>query len=132
MSIKEFSEADREWGRFVTLNRRSKGIPHEYDIVIGPTANDLTNPTIQFYLSGGVGEVGSDKAIDDFDHVLYMQIRVANLYRNAHGMSVSDFLELDRKTDFLPFVADAYEPFHLTGDPGILEEIDEFLSVRGK
>jgi hypothetical protein len=45
-------------------------------------------------------------------------------------MSVSDFLKLDRNTDFLPFVADAYEPFHLTGDLGILEELDDY--VRGR
>jgi hypothetical protein len=56
-----------------------------------------------------------------------MQIRVANLYRRAHNMSISDFLRLDRETDFLPFVADAYEPFHLTGDPGILEEVDDYV-----
>ena len=66
---------------------------------------------------------------ENFDHVLYMQIRVSNLYRNAHNMSVSDFVKLDRETDFLPFVADAYEPFHLTGDLGILEEVDDFLKT---
>jgi len=66
-------------------------------------------------------------AFENFNHVLYMQIRVANLYRNAHNMSIGDFLQLDRKTDFLQFVADAYEPFHLTGDLGILEEIDDYL-----
>ena len=66
---------------------------------------------------------------ENFDHVLYMQIRVANLYRKAHQMTIGDFLKLDRETDLLPFVADAYEPFHLTGDPGILEEIDDY--VRG-
>ena len=63
----------------------------------------------------------------DFDHILYMQIRVANLYRRAHNMSVVEFLKLDRKTDFLPFVAKAYEPFHLTGDSGILEEVEDYL-----
>ena len=56
-----------------------------------------------------------------------MQIRVANLYRKARNMSVGDFIKLDRKTGLLPFVADAYEPFHLTGDPGILEEVDDYL-----
>jgi len=66
-------------------------------------------------------------AFENFDHVLFMQIRVANLYRNAHNMSVSDFIKLDSKTDFLLFVADAYEPFHLTGDQGILEEVDDFV-----
>jgi hypothetical protein len=49
---------------------------------------------------------------ENFDHVLYMQIRVANLYRKAHNLSISDFLQLDRETDLLPFVTDAYEPFH--------------------
>jgi hypothetical protein len=64
---------------------------------------------------------------ENFDHVLYMQIRVANLYRKEHNMSIGDFLQLDRKTDLLPFVADAYEPFHLTGDLGILEEVDDYV-----
>jgi hypothetical protein len=68
--VKEFTEADREWGRFITLNRNSRGVPHKYDIVIGPTANDYTNPTIQFYMSGGVGEVGSDVAIDELVRLL--------------------------------------------------------------
>jgi hypothetical protein len=64
---------------------------------------------------------------ENFDHVLYMQIRVANLYRKAHKMTIDDFLKLDRKTNFLAFVADAYEPFHLTGDLGILEEVDDYV-----
>jgi hypothetical protein len=70
LSVKEFSEADREWGRFITLNRNRRGVPHNFDIVIGPTANDFTNPTIQFYMSGGVGEVGSDAAIDELVRLL--------------------------------------------------------------
>jgi len=70
LALKEFAAADREWGRFITINRRSKFVPHKYDIVIGPTANDFTNPTIQFYMSGGVGEVGSDSAIDELMRLL--------------------------------------------------------------
>jgi hypothetical protein len=70
LTVKEFTEADREWGRFITFNRNSRGIPHQYDIVIGPTANDYTNPTIQFYMSGGLGEVGSDAAIDELVRLL--------------------------------------------------------------
>ena len=64
---------------------------------------------------------------ENFDHVLYMQIRVANLYRKAHELSIDDFLKLDRQTDLLTFVADAYEPFHLMGDLGILEEVDDYV-----
>jgi len=64
---------------------------------------------------------------ENFDHVLYMQIRVANLYRKVHNISIEEFLKLDRKTDLLAFVANAYEMFHLTGDPGILEEVDDYV-----
>ena len=64
---------------------------------------------------------------ENLDHVLYMQIRVANLYRRAHEMTVSDFLELDRQTNLLLFIADAYEILHLTGDPGILDEVDSYV-----
>ena len=64
---------------------------------------------------------------DNFDHILYMQIRVANLYRRAREMTISDFLELDRQTNLLLFVADTYEIFQLTGDPGILDEVDDYV-----
>jgi hypothetical protein len=70
MNIKIFPNANRDWGRLITLNRTSKKSPHGYDIVIGPTANDLTNPTIQFYMSGGLGNVGSDEAIDELIRLL--------------------------------------------------------------
>ncbi|MCL2814740.1 MAG: DUF3990 domain-containing protein, partial [Oscillospiraceae bacterium] len=42
VTVKEFAAADREWMRFIVLNRESnsKIQEHEYDIVIGPTAND--------------------------------------------------------------------------------------------
>ena len=70
LSIKEFTKADREWGKFITLNRSKKGVPHKYDIIVGPTANDYTNPTIQFYLSGGVGTVGSDAAVNELVRLL--------------------------------------------------------------
>ena len=72
---------------------------------------------------------GTTMAFENFDHVLYMQIRVANLYRNAHHMSISDFIKLERETNLLPFVADAYEPFHLMGDQGILDEVEDYVQT---
>jgi hypothetical protein len=66
---------------------------------------------------------------EDFDHVLYMQIRVANLYCRTHKITIEEFLNLDQRTDLLQFVADAYEPLHLTGDPGILEEVEDYVRV---
>jgi hypothetical protein len=93
--IKEFTEAGREWGRFITLNRSRKGAPHKYDIVIGPTANDYTNPTIQFYLSGGVGTVGSDAAIDEMVRLL-LPFQLPSQYFFATQRAI-DCLSLIRK-----------------------------------
>ncbi|MDR0910274.1 MAG: DUF3990 domain-containing protein [Spirochaetaceae bacterium] len=64
LNVKEFNQADREWMQFVTMNRRSRRREHQYDMVIGPTANDKTNTIIQIYLSGGYGAVGSERAIN--------------------------------------------------------------------
>jgi hypothetical protein len=66
LRIKEFASADREWMRFVILNResRSKAQQHEYDIVIGPTADDNTRVAIQTVISLARGQTLTDKAID--------------------------------------------------------------------
>jgi hypothetical protein len=98
LMVKKFTEADREWGRFITLNRSSKGVPHKYDIVIGPTANDFTNPTIQFYMSGGVGEVGSDRAIDELVRLL-LPYKLPVQYFFSSKLAI-DCLSLIRKEKF--------------------------------
>jgi hypothetical protein len=66
LNVKEFAAADREWMRFVVLNRESKSKvqQHEYDIVIGPTANDNTRAAIQTIMPLTKGQVMTDKAID--------------------------------------------------------------------
>ncbi|MDR1382978.1 MAG: DUF3990 domain-containing protein [Planctomycetaceae bacterium] len=64
LSVKEFPEPTREWMLFVGANRTNADCRHEYDIVIGPTANDRTNLSIKTYFFGGYGDVGSDDAID--------------------------------------------------------------------
>ncbi|MDR2295899.1 MAG: DUF3990 domain-containing protein [Clostridiales Family XIII bacterium] len=66
LDVKEFGTADREWMRFVVLNResRSKVRQHEYDIVMGPTANDNTRAAIQTIMPLTKGQVMTDKAID--------------------------------------------------------------------
>jgi hypothetical protein len=98
LSVKEFTEADRGWGQFITLNRNRRGVLHKYDIVIGPTANDQTNPTIQFYMSGGVGEVGSDAAIDELVRLL-LPYKLPSQYFFATLRGV-DCLTLIRKERF--------------------------------
>lgn len=51
-----FETANEEWLRFVAQNRRSGSTPGEWDIVIGPVANDQTMPTLALYLDGYIDE----------------------------------------------------------------------------
>ena len=66
LSVKEFTATDREWMRFIVLNRESKSKiqEHDYDIVIGPTANDNTRAAIQTIMPLTNGQILTDKAID--------------------------------------------------------------------
>jgi hypothetical protein len=66
LNVKEFAAPDREWMRFIVLNRESKRKvqEHDYDIVIGPTANDNTRAVIQTVMPLTKGQVMTDKAID--------------------------------------------------------------------
>lgn len=49
LNIKIFNQADLEWIKFLLANRSSKYKIHNYDIVIGPTADAQTVPIIQEY-----------------------------------------------------------------------------------
>ncbi|MBR5177342.1 MAG: DUF3990 domain-containing protein [Lachnospiraceae bacterium] len=72
---KIFNEADIEWLDFVLDCRKSAGTPHEYDIVIGPTADDDTNLCLNMYWEGVYGPVGSIEA----KRTLLEQLEVENL-----------------------------------------------------
>jgi len=52
--IKRFDAYDEEWLDFVVANRdkNSKIPPHDYDIVIGPVADDKIQNTLRLYLKG--------------------------------------------------------------------------------
>jgi hypothetical protein len=64
LSVKVFEVANMSWLRFVSDNRRSAAPIHDYEIVIGPTANDRTNAAIQLYFAGAYGQVGTDSSME--------------------------------------------------------------------
>ena len=49
---KHFDGLNEEWLEFIKENRSKGGLQHEYDVVIGPVADDNTMETIQLYISG--------------------------------------------------------------------------------
>ena len=52
LNIKRFDGLNSEWLEFVKLNRSKGGLQHDYDVVIGPVADDNTMETVQLYISG--------------------------------------------------------------------------------
>lgn len=63
LSVKVFPYADMEWLEFILANRRITGANvHDYDVVIGPTADDDTVASLHNYWDAVYGPVGSDVA----------------------------------------------------------------------
>ena len=64
------------------------------------------------------------------NQVLFLQIEIANEYMKRYNISIDEFNELDDKYAILEFIEDGYEPLHLTGNEGILEEINEYIKEQ--
>lgn len=61
------------------------------------------------------------------DPVAFLQIHISRLFMERHNLLPDAFLALDEQKDILGFLRMGYEPFHLTGDEGVLEELDEYV-----
>lgn len=71
LQIMRYNGATKEWLDFVVTNRRFAPL-HNYDIVLGPVANDNLYATISLYENG---ELSAEAAIIQLKtHVLYNQV----------------------------------------------------------
>ena len=52
LKVLQFDSMSKQWLEFVKENRTGGGINHDYDLVIGPVANDNTMRTIALYVAG--------------------------------------------------------------------------------
>lgn len=52
IKVKRFATLDKEWLEFIKENRIKGGIQHDFDVVIGPVADDNTMETVQLYIAG--------------------------------------------------------------------------------
>lgn len=88
LNVKVFSVADMEWLDFILMCRASDGIPHDYDIVVGPTADDDTMMALKFYRDGAYGMPGTVAA----KTLLLQVLEIENLGVQCHigKQSVAD------------------------------------------
>lgn len=75
LKVKVFETADIDWVKFIIKCRESDDTPHDYDIVIGPTADDNTILCFNMYNEGVYGDKKSIKAVS----VLLTNLEVYNL-----------------------------------------------------
>lgn len=52
LAVKRFDGLSEDWLEMIKINRRNGGIQHNYDVVIGPVANDDTRVTVARYMQG--------------------------------------------------------------------------------
>ena len=52
LSVLRFIGPDSDWLKFVSANRKNIAVKDDYDLIIGPVANDKTMPVISLYFSG--------------------------------------------------------------------------------
>jgi hypothetical protein len=64
LNCKKFEPADREWLRFIILNRTNETLRHDYDVMVGPTANDNTRTAIRTVINAADGNIQRDEALD--------------------------------------------------------------------
>ena len=64
LNVKHFASADREWLKFIVINRMNRTRQHDYDIVIGPTANDDTRTSIRTVMNAANGAILNDDALN--------------------------------------------------------------------
>lgn len=67
--------ADLEWLDFVLICREQGGMPHDFDMVIGPTADDDTALCLKSYWDGLYGRTGTATA----KKILLNNLEVENL-----------------------------------------------------
>jgi len=65
-----------------------------------------------------------------FNEVAYFQVGIARKYMRRHNLTPMQFVERDRRYNILHFLEIGYEPFHLTGDEGVLNELDEIVAEQ--
>lgn len=72
LKIKKFKGADKEWVDFVLSNRLKEGFTHDYDVVIGPVANDRVYTQFTLFEGGIITketlikELKTYKLVDQF------------------------------------------------------------------
>lgn len=88
LKVLSFKEPNREWLTYVATNRTDKSWSDEYDLVIGPVANDQAIRTVNNYLKGYLTE---DIAIQ---LLLPQKLKDQYAFKTLRSLEALEFVEV--------------------------------------
>ena len=77
-----FTRADRAWLDYIVGYRKGFAVPDEYELVIGPVANDQTTQTLTLYLDG---YINADAALE---RLLPQRLKDQYTFRTEGGIAL--------------------------------------------
>lgn len=87
LRIKVFKEASEEWLNFVSENRKKLIYNNEYDIIMGPVADDNTMPVVDLYMQGFLD------VKDAIKRLLPQKLKNQVVFKNEFALSKLKFIE---------------------------------------
>ena len=87
LKVLKFNGPDKEWLEFVTNNRKTKNYKNDYDLIIGPVANDNTMPVINLYVNGVYNEKEALKRL------LPQKLKDQVVFKNTKALKYLNFKE---------------------------------------
>ena len=87
LKVLKFNGPDKAWLEFVTSNRKNKNYKDDYDLIIGPVANDNTMPVINLYINGVYNEEEALKRL------LPQKLKDQVVFKNDRALKYLDFRE---------------------------------------
>lgn len=65
------------------------------------------------------------------ERIISMQVDMVSILMKRWKVDNRSFVDLDLKYGILDYIRLCYEPFHLTGELGIAEEIESWMKEQG-
>jgi len=65
-----------------------------------------------------------------FNNIAFLQAGIALKFMRRHNLTPLQFVAMDKEYKILYFLEIGYEPFHLSGDESILDELDEIIAEQ--
>ena len=91
LNVKRFDALSEEWLEFIKENRSKGGLQHNYDVVIGPVADDNTMETVQLYIANIL------TASEAVERLRYNKV---NNQVSFHTEKALQYLQLVRRTSY--------------------------------